>query len=51
MTSNETSLTIAILYLIISEGLYFDISQKPRFKKVLDLERNASKIINPQIES
>ena len=35
MTSNETRLKFAIADLIISEGLYFNISQKPRFKKVL----------------
>ena len=35
MTSNETCLTVAIADLIISEGLSFNLSQKPRFKKVL----------------
>ena len=39
MTSNETRLIVAIADLIISEGLYFNQSQKPEFKKVLDLER------------
>ena len=43
MTSNETRLTVAIADIIISEGLSFDISQKPRFKKVLELARYASK--------
>ena len=43
MTSNETRLTVAIAYLIISEGISFNIYQKPRFKKVLDLERTFSK--------
>ena len=37
MTSNETRLTVAIADLIIYEGLPFNISHKPRFKKVLDL--------------
>ena len=31
MTSNETRLTVAIADLIISEGLSFNIYQKPRF--------------------
>ena len=44
MTSNETRLTVAIADLIISEGLSFNLSQKPRLKKVLDLERTMSKI-------
>ena len=39
MNSDETRLTVAIADLIISEGLSFNIAQKPRFKKVLDLER------------
>ena len=39
MTSNETRLTVAITDLVISEGLYFNLSHKPMFKKVLDLER------------
>ena len=43
MTSNETHITVAIADLIISEGLYFNIYQKPRFKKVLDLARTAPK--------
>ena len=41
--SDETRLTFAIVDLIISEGLFFNISQKPWFKKVLDLARNVSK--------
>ena len=45
--SNDTCLTIAIADLIISEGLPFNISQKPRFKKVLDLSRNVSKTYIP----
>ena len=47
MTSNETRLTLAISDLIISEGLSFNIVQKPRFKKVLDLARNMSKYYQP----
>ena len=47
MTSNETRLTVAISDLIISEGLSFNISWKPRFKKVLELERTVSKIYQP----
>ena len=43
MTSDETRLTVAIDYLIISEGLSFNLSQKPRFKKVLDLGKTVSK--------
>ena len=46
-TSNETRLTVEIADLIISEGLSFNISQKPRFKKVLDLERTVSKSYQP----
>ena len=44
MTCNETRLTVAIADLIISEGLSFNLSQKPMFNKVLDLERIVSKI-------
>ena len=43
MTYNEKCLTVSIDYPIIYEDLYFDLSQKPRFKKVLDLARNVSK--------
>ena len=43
MTSNETRLTVAIADLIISEGLSFNLSQKSRFKKVLELARTVSK--------
>ena len=43
MTSNETRLTVAISDIIISEGLSFNLSQKPRFKKVLELEITVSK--------
>ena len=41
MTSSETRLTVAITDLIISEVLSFNLAQKPRFNKVLDMERNA----------
>ena len=47
MNSNETRLTVAIAELIISEGLSFILSHKPRFKKVLDLARNVSKCYQP----
>ena len=47
MTSNENHLTVAIADLIISEGLSFNISQKPRFKKMLDLVRTVSKCYQP----
>ena len=40
ITSKDTRLTIAITDIIISDVLYFNISQKPRFNKVLDSERN-----------
>ena len=43
ITSNETYLTIDIADIIISEVLSFNISQKPRFKKVLELEKKISK--------
>ena len=47
MTYNETCLTVSIADIIISEGLYFNISQKPRFKKVLDLDITVSKCYQP----
>ena len=47
MTSNETHLTVAIADLIISEGLSFNLYQKPRFKKVLELESTVSKFYQP----
>ena len=43
MTSNETLLTVAIADLIISESLSFNVYQKHRFKKVLNLARTVSK--------
>ena len=46
-TYNETRLAVAIYDIIISEGLYFNISKKPRFKKVLDLARTVSKSYQP----
>ena len=47
MTSNETRLTVEIDDLIISEGLSFNLSQKYRFKKVLQLARTVSKCYQP----
>ena len=47
ITSNETCLTVAITDLIISEGLSFNLSQKPRFKKVLELAITVSKCYQP----
>ena len=47
MTSNETRLTVAIVDLIISEVLSLNLSQKPRFKKVLELSRTVSKCYQP----
>ena len=47
MTSNETRLTVAISDINISEGIYFNQSQIPRFKKVLDLARTVSKSYQP----
>ena len=47
MTSNGTHLTFAITDLIISEGLYFNISHKPRLYKVLELARTVSKCYQP----
>ena len=47
ITYNEARLTVLIADIIIYEGLYFNLDQKPRFKKVLDLERTVSKIYKP----
>ena len=47
MTSNETRLTVEIADLIIYEGLSFNISHKPRFKKLLDFSRTVSKSYQP----
>ena len=47
MTSNDTRLTVAIADIIISEGLSFNISQKPRFNKVLDLARTVPTFYQP----
>ena len=47
MTSNQTRLIVAIADIIISEDIYFNIYHKPRFKKVLDLERTVSKSYQP----
>ena len=43
ITSKDTRLTIAISDLIILEGIYFNLSQKPIFKKELNSEMNFSK--------
>ena len=42
ITSNETHLIVKIYDLVISEGLYLNLSQKHRFKKVMYLARNLS---------
>ena len=47
MTSNDTRLTVASVDIIISEGLSLNISQKPTFKKVLELARTVSKCYRP----
>ena len=47
MTHNETRLTVSIADLIISEGFYFNLAQKPMFKKILYLEITMSKIYQP----
>ena len=48
MTSNERRLTVETDDPIIYEDLSFNLAQKPRFKKVLDLVRNVSKGYQPQ---
>ena len=40
MTSDEIRLTVEIAYIIISEGLSFNLAQKSRFDKILYLERS-----------
>ena len=47
MPCNDTRLTVAFYDLLISKGLFFNLAQKPRFKKVLDLARNVSKSYQP----
>ena len=47
MTYNETRLIVEIADIIASEGLSFDLSQKPRFKKVLDLAKTVSRFYQP----
>ena len=47
ITSNETDLKVSIANLVIYKGLYFNISQKPRFKKVVDLENIVSECYQP----
>ena len=51
MTSNETRRTVEISNFIISGSLSFNISQKPRFKEVMDLEINVSKFYQPKNRS
>ena len=43
ITSNETRFTISKSDIIISEGLSYNLVQKPQFKKVLESTRNVSK--------
>ena len=43
MTYNETRLTVAIADINISESLSFNLSQKPKFNKVLKFARTVSK--------
>ena len=43
MSSNETFIIMSISDLIISEGLSFNLAQKPNFNKESYLARNASK--------
>ena len=47
ITSNETRITVAIVDIIIDEVLSFNLSQKPRFKKVLELSSNVTKSYIP----
>ena len=47
MTSNDTRLKVAIADLVISEDLSFNIFQKPRFEKVVDLARTVSICYQP----
>ena len=47
VTSNETRLTVVIADIILSEGLFFNLSQKYRFKKVLELARTVLKCYQP----
>ena len=47
MTFNKTCLTVAITYLVIYECLSFSLSQKPRYKKVVNLTRAVSKSYQP----
>ena len=47
ITSNDTCLTISISDIFISEGLPFNIPQKPGFKKVLELSKKLSNTYIP----
>ena len=45
--SNEARLTVEMYDIIISEGISFNLAQKPRFKKALDLATNVPKGYQP----
>ena len=47
MTSKDTRLTVAIADIIIYEVLSFNLAQKHRFEKVLDLAINVSSFYQP----
>ena len=47
MSSNETRLTVSIADIIISEGLYFNLSHKPKLKKVFYRAITVSKSYQP----
>ena len=47
MTYSDTRLTAAITDLVISEGISYNLSQKPRFKKVIDFSINVLKFYQP----
>ena len=42
--SNEMRLRVEIYDLVVSGGLSFNLAQKPRFKKVLELAKKFSKV-------
>ena len=46
LSSSKTGLSVSIADLIIAEGLSFKLSQKPRWRKVLDFASNVSKAYN-----
>ena len=47
ITYNEKHLTVAISDIIISEGLSFNLAQKPSFNKVINLSKTNSKFYQP----